>query len=319
MSNIKCRFSAILSLVLAFVLVLGMTPAAFAAEPSLEAGSYSIDASLSAFISAMGGVEFGNGLLTGATVNVDENGDASVTIGLATSQVTIYGVTCDTFIDATNSAPGYYQDGTSKTATYTLSDKTALNPNSESIHYVDTITVPVAVGTESVKMWMYVNSTVMGCQFGDGSGSGSSNTPGANTPYTAKLTLDWSSAEKIVEADKTSTQDANVSLVYQASGEYEVSIPATIQVDKSTLAAAYTVEATSFDIDDAAYVTVTAATDGVLTNDKGGTTTFTNTLADGKLKVTGDTLAGAVSVEKPSAHGTFQGSITFTIRYFSGE
>lgn len=322
MSNVNRRFSAILSLVLAFVMVLGMVPAAFAAETSLNAGTYEVDATLSCYVNAMGGVEFsdGYGLLKGTSVTVDEDGNTTITLNLGTtSGLSVYGVPCTAFIGI-DEAPGYYADGTvtKEGVTYTVSEDTVANASSE-VKYITSITLPVDTATSKYTLWVYLDSNVMGCQLGDGSGTGSSNQPGVATKHTSTLTIDWDSAEKVVEADETSTQNANVSLVYEASGEYTVSIPATINVDKSTMTASYNVAAESFDIDDAAYVTVTASTDGILTNGDGVTTTFTNTLADGQLKVTGDTLAGSVSVEAPSAHGTFEGTITFTIKYFAGK
>ena len=47
---------------------------------------------------------------------------------------------------------------------------------------------------------------------------------------------------------------------------------------------------------------------------------FTNTLAEGKLAKTGDTLAGEVAVtEAASNPGKYTGTIDFTINYFSGK
>lgn len=310
----RSLWGKIMSCVLAVAMLMSMSAvSAFAATPT-EAGNYTVDATLSCYVNAMGGVEFADGMYTGAKVTVDENGDAEITVGFTASQVTIYSVTCDTFVDATNSTPGYYdENGEVQTAEYTLSENTALNPNSESINYVNSMTFPVDVGTETVYLWIYVNSNVMGCQFGDGSGTGSSNQPGVSTSYKATLTIDWESAVKSVEPDKTSNQSANV------EGGYEVEIPATITVDATTKKGEYTVTAKNFVIGENAYVTVTASESGKLTNGS-DELAFTNTLAGGNLTKTGDTLAGTVEVTgSPSNPGKYTSTIDFVISYYAGE
>lgn len=166
-------------------------------------------------------------------------------------------------------------------------------------------------------MWLYLDSNVMGCQLGDGSGAGASNTPGVATKHTAKLTIDWGSAEKIVVADASSEQSANVE--YTVEGGYEVEIPATITVDAATKNGNYTVSAKNFVIGENAYVTVTASEGGKLTcgSDE---LAFTNTLASGNLTKTGDTLAGTVEViDSPSNTGKYTGTIDFVINYYAGE
>lgn len=337
MSIIKRSPSAILSLLLALVLVVSMVPAAFAAETTPAAGTYTVDVGLNLFCTAMGGVYFNKGLMTTetsvdestgtsygtATAVVDEEGNVALTLNFTKGSFSYMGISTDTALVASDATkPGFYaQDGSLNTedVSYTTSSMVLNSSNSgtKSIEALSSVTLNLDRVADSYTMWLYIDSCMMGVQFCDGTGTAGSNKPGESTPYTATLTVDWDFDGE--QADETSTQSANVSLVYEASGAYEVSIPATINVDKATMTASYTVEAKEFDIDDNAYVTVKAATDGILTNGDGDTTTFTNTLADGKLSVTGDTLAGTVSVEKPSAHGTFAGTITFTINYFSGK
>lgn len=301
MKNIR----SVLSLALVFILVLGMAPAAFAAE-TMETGTYELDAKLSCYVSAMGGVEFGAPLLTGATVTVDESGNASMTLSLSKSQVTIYGVTCDTFIDASASTPGYYVNGTRHNASYTKSRATALNPDNAAVHYVDSITFPVTPGTSTYYLYLYINSNVMGVQFGNGT----------ETSYKATLTIDWDSAAEIGES---SQQTATVIYNYTVGGTYEVSIPATITVAKDTGKGSYAVTAQNFDIASGAYVTVTTENGGTLTCGS-KSISFTNTLTDGQLKVSGDTLYGTVTVsETPSAEGVYTGTLNFVIKYFPGE
>lgn len=313
--------AALLTLVL---LGFGMV-SAFAAEVT------PVNASLSCYIHAMGGVEFGAPLLSGAQVEVEPDGSKTMTLFFTKSSVTIYGVTCDTFIDLspsfvtdTNGVPsgtlGFYEaDGTLNTAdvTYTLSTDTAQNPQQEQVHYVTSLTFPIREEQETYQLSLFVNSNVMGCQLGDGSGSGSSNTPGVATKHTAKLTIDWESAEKIVEASESTNQSATVE--YTVESGYEVEIPATITVDAATRKGSYSVTAQNFVIGEQAYVTVTASESGELTNGTDALA-FTNTLAEGQLKETGDTLAGTVEVtDAPSNPGKYTGTIDFVINYYAGE
>jgi hypothetical protein len=172
-----------------------------------------VDATLSCYVNAMGGVEFsdGYGLLTGTTVEITDDGAATATIHLGvTSGLSIYSVACNAFI-GTDEAPGYYKDGavTKENVTYTTSTDTAKNKDGE-VNYITSITFPVDTAVSEYTMWLYLDSNIMGCQLGDGSGTGSSNTPGVATAHTAKLTIDWDSAEKILEPSETTTQSATV-------------------------------------------------------------------------------------------------------------
>ena len=194
-------FRSVISLALAAVMLLSLPVASAAAgsSPNLGAGTYEIESSsLSLYVNAMGGIEFAQGIYQGASVTVDASGNAQLILRFGAGQVTIYSITVDTFVDPTDSAPGYYDgSGSVQEAAYTVSEDTALNPANESVRYVDSMTFPVSVGTgsETYHLWLYVNSNVMGVQFGDGSGSGSSNQPGVSTPYAATLTIDWDSVQ----------------------------------------------------------------------------------------------------------------------------
>ena len=70
---------------------------------------YEVDATLGAYIDAMGGVEFGEGLYKSATVTVLSEAEQRylLTMQVDKSQVTIYGVTCDTFIDPAATSTTY--------------------------------------------------------------------------------------------------------------------------------------------------------------------------------------------------------------------
>lgn len=281
---------------------------AFAAETKeLEAGKYTVDASLSCYVTAMGGVEFGAPLLTNTAVTVNEDGSAKFDLTFRKSSVTIYGITCDTFIDATaEGAVVNYKSGSEwKTADYTLSSDTALNPKNVAVNYVDSMSFTVPSLTDTYSLGLYVNSNVMGVMFG---GSDSAE-------KAATLTVDWNTAEKVKVADETSSQSANVK--YSVEGGYEVKIPAEITVDPTTKKAEYSVEAQKFVLENGAYVIVTADENGTLTNGS-NSLSFTNTLENGKLTKTGDKLNGTVTVtDNASAAGEYVGTIDFTINFFA--
>ncbi len=292
----------------AVMMVSSLGISAFAAESqSLDAGKYTVDSELSCYVTAMGGIEFGEPLLSKTKVTVNDDGTAKFDLSFTKSSVTIYGITCDTFIDSTaNGAVLNYKDGSEwKTAEYTLSDDTALNANNEAVHYVDSMSFTVSSLTDTYNLGMYVNSNVMGVQFG---GSDSEK-------YQATLTVDWSSAAEVKTADKTSSQSATVK--YSVGEGYEVSIPAEISVDTETKTGNYSIEAKNFVLPENAYVTVTANESGSLSNGK-DSLAFTNELASGNLKKTGDKLSGKVTVtDNPASAGEYSGTVDFTINYFA--
>lgn len=300
------KLAAVCTAAVMMVSFLGIS--AFAAEtPSLEAGKYTVDSDLSCYVTAMGGVEFGAPLLTKTEVTVNDDGTAKFDLSFTKSAVTIYGITCDTFIDSTvDGSVLNYQDGSEwKTAEYTLSSDTALNPSSEAVNYVDSMSFTVSSLSDTYNLGMYVNSNVMGVQFG---GSDSAK-------YQATLTVDWSSASEIKVADKTSSQSATVK--YNVEEGYEVKIPAEISVDTETKTASYSVEANKFVLPENAYVTVTASENGSRSNGK-DSLAFTNELASGNLTKTGDKLDGTVTVTgDPASAGEYTGTVDFTINYFA--
>lgn len=316
----KSLWGKIVSGVLAVAMLMSMSAVSALAATPTEAGTYNVDSTLSCYVNAMGGVEFsdGYGLMTGSTVEIADDGTAMLTINLGKSTgLSIYTVACTAFI-GTDEAPGYYKNGTvtKENVTYTTSTDTATSANGE-VNYITSITMPVDITTNEYSMWLYLNSNVMGCQLGDGTGTGASNNPGVATAHTAKLTIDWDSATRVAVADSTSNQSATVE--YTVEGGYEVVIPATITVDATTKKGNYTVEATNFVIGENAYVTVTANESGKLSNGS-DELAFTNELAEGQLKKDGDNLAGTVEVtENPTNPGKYTGTIDFVISYFKGE
>ena len=316
----KSLWGKIMSCVLAAAMLMSLSAvSAFAAAPA-EAGSYKVDAKLSCYVNAMGGIEFadGHGLLSGTTVTVADDGSAVATLSLGTTTgLSIYTVDCTAFIGV-DEAPGYYKDGavTKENVTYTVSTDTVANANGQ-VNYITSITMPVDTAVSEYTMWLYLDSNVMGCQLGDGTGKGSSNNPGVATAHTAKLTVDWDSAEKIAVADESSDRTATVE--YTVESGYEVEIPAVITVDAATSKGSYNVTARNFVLDEGAYVTVTADESGKLASGS-NELAFENTLEEGRLAKTGDTLAGEVTVtEAASNPGKYTGTINFTISYFSGK
>lgn len=320
MSKIKKRVSSLLSAVMALALMLcafGSTTAFAATE--LSAGEYTVDASLSCYVNAMGGIEFGEKLFSGMQVTVKEDGTRTATLNFKDdSSLVIYTVNAHCFINADKSPVGFYDaDGILNTTdvTCTKSSNSAPDSNGTQYNYLETMTFDLPSVSDTYTLYLYIDSQIMGVQFCDGNGTGASNNPNVATPYKAVLTVDWDSAVN----GSVSTQSANVVYDYTASGTYEVSIPATINVDKATKTGSYEVTAENFDISTDAYVTVTAESNGNLYCD-GKAVTFTNELSDGQLKVTGDKLDGTITVTgTPTVEGKYEGITNFTIKYISGK
>lgn len=175
----------------------------------LTEGTYYIDASLSCYINAMGGVEFGAPLLESSRVIVDADGSKKLMLEFTKSNVNIYSVSCDTFIDA---SPSYVTEtdgiksGTlgiygkngdldTERVEYTLSEDTAENAQKEQVHYVASVSFPIEEESETYNLCLFINSNVMGTQF-------------TMSGYPAVLSVDWSSVsleviEKETESEKT--------------------------------------------------------------------------------------------------------------------
>lgn len=187
---------AVLILAVAAILSLGLSACTTAEEP----GTYSVDARLSCFIPAMGGIEFGEPLLSSTEYTLSENGEMYITLRFVKSSVSIYSITCYTFVDAappatgiTNNSDipsgtiGYYDECgnlVTENVTYTLSTDTALNCVQEEVNYVDSVTFPISEKKDSYSLTLCINSQVMGAQF-------------TQDGYTASLTLDWDTLEAL--------------------------------------------------------------------------------------------------------------------------
>ncbi len=323
---------------------------AFADTADLEAGTYSADNTYSMYVNAMSGIEFTDDLYDGLEITVDENGDTYATLNFhkSTGAFSIYTVPVYHFINADKVTPGFYDaDGNvnTKDLTYTLSDAgdTLVDADDVEYQYVTSLTFPVEYGDEEIYLWVYVDSQIMGCQFCDGSGTAGSNTPGSATPYKALLSIDWDSLTLTSSADSSSGTDSSTggsssgadstttqstTITYtvedsgsgsgtEADGTFEVSIPASIEVDASSNDGSYTITAESMNIPSGAYVTVSADDSGELTYSS-YSLAFTNVLESGKLTAAGDSLNGTITVtDEAEQAGTYTGTIDFNINYFS--
>lgn len=175
---------------------------------SLSGKLETASASLSCYVTAMGGQEFGSAVYKGYTIKKNADETYSCTLKLGTGVGVIFTVPFKAFVDPTGTTdsgsaetiPGYYDtDGNlvtlEKGTGYTVSEtEEGIAPNLAHIKVVDSITFPVSKDKSEYKLWLYVNSNMMGVQFGDGSGNGGSNEPNVSTPYVGKFTLDWDKA-----------------------------------------------------------------------------------------------------------------------------
>ena len=163
--------------------------------PGFQKGTYEVEANLSCFVNAMGGVEFGAPLLERAEVTIGEDDKGVISLYFVKSSVTIYNVTCDTYIDP-NETLGYYdKDGNLQTElleiTMSSEEDLALNPNGESVSYLTSVSFPLDQITDTYQLALYINSNVMGTQFGVGD-------------YSATLKVDWSTVPEAVEGEVVS-------------------------------------------------------------------------------------------------------------------
>lgn len=171
-------------------------------------GSFSESpAMLDCFVDAMGGQQFGHAVFKGVSFK-NNNGNIEATLKLGTGVGVIYGIAFIAYIepsiksltDETYSTPKYYDtNGNLQDATYTTSStdfgvRNVLPITShqvEKVYVTDSMTFPVSKDKSEYNLWIYINSNVMGVQFCDGKGSGSSQQPNEATKYVGKLVIDW--------------------------------------------------------------------------------------------------------------------------------
>ncbi len=173
----------------------------------LTAGTYNVNATLSVYAPAMK-LDLAKGqpdkgekykpLVEGASVTVDKDGKIMLTVNFRKSYVKVFTIEANTFIDSRNSHPGYYDMGGKKQdAPFTLStDDTADDPAGQKVHYVTSMTFPVSKDKSVYFLWLYLNSSVMGAQSGDGKGDAGPNAPNQHSKYEGKFTVDWSTLTK---------------------------------------------------------------------------------------------------------------------------
>ena len=122
------------------------------------------------------------------------------------SQVTIYTMTCDTFIDTDLANAGtskgvkdgtigvYNEDGTLVTEGVEVRYSTGddyVTGSSGNVYYVKSVKLPIDSLRESYKLALYINSSVMGVQFCEPNETVSTGT------YSATLTLDLESGKGV--------------------------------------------------------------------------------------------------------------------------
>ncbi len=324
----------LIAVIFAMVMALSVcTMNVSAADSELDEGTYDVTSyvTLSCYINAMGGVEFAADTLEKAILSVDAEGNTTLKMELGYTSGNIYGTSFTAFIDATDVTPGYYDaNGDIQNAEYTLSTEKLTAPSDER-YYVNSMTFPVVEGQEENYLYLYINSNVMGCLFCDGSGEGGSSQTSTLTKYAGSLTINWdgiystyagSTGGSTEGAAKSEEQSSAVTYTYEgsstgATGAYEVSIPSTIAMGTST-SASYTVSLTSADLDENAYITVSAPKSGTLTSGD-ESLVFTNTLESQNLTTAGSSLSGSVALASEATQaGDYTGTLTFTISYFSG-
>lgn len=139
-------------------------------------------------------------ILKGTRATVDSDGNVMLTVQFIKSGVHVGTLPeVNTFIDPSNSRPGYYDmDGVKQDASYTISPEgdTATNPESKKVRYVTSMTFPANKGKSEYFLWIYINSSFMGAQFSDGKGTAGPNAPNEHSKYAGKLTVDWSTLTK---------------------------------------------------------------------------------------------------------------------------
>lgn len=173
----------------------------------LTAGTYNVNATLSVYAPAMK-LDLAKGqpdkgekykpLVEGASVTVDKDGKIMLTVNFRKSYVKVFTIEANTFIDPRNSTPGYYDmGGVKRDAPFTVStDDTADDPAGQKVHYVTSMTFPVSKDKSVYFLWLYLNSSVMGAQSGDGKGDAGPNAPNQHSKYEGKFTVDWSTLTK---------------------------------------------------------------------------------------------------------------------------
>ena len=135
-------------------------------------GTYDVDAELSCYVAAMGGIEFGKPLMTDTEYTLEEDGSETLTLYFTKSSVTIYSITCYTFIDPAPAGAGEPEEGQPENGTIGYYDGDTI--------VTEGVTYTITEKTDTYSLTLYINSNVMGVQF-------------TKDTYQATLTVDWDS------------------------------------------------------------------------------------------------------------------------------
>lgn len=176
------------------------------ADTGLEAGSYDVTASLKCYTSAMGGIDFGAGMVESAAIVVTESGDATLKLDLTPVTLTIYGQSVTVFVDD-STTPVYYDGSAWQNAGYAT--------------VVDSVAIPVAEAGESYNLALHISRY----QFGGPNASVTSK----GEKLEAVLSVDWSnvtfgSTSNGDEIDSSSGATSNVQKPTLESGTYAVDL-----------------------------------------------------------------------------------------------
>ncbi len=313
------KIRKILAALLCAVMLLGLLPVSASASNTFEAGGvYQLSGSLSCYVNAMGGIDFASGMLSGISVTVDNSGNAYMTINLGVNNGNIYSVNYIAFVDASYVAPGYYDESgvLHRNTTYTTSSNTATNSSGNAVHYVDSITFPVSTSNlkSTYYLYIYVESNVMGVQFCNGSGSGSSGQPGVLTPYVAQLSVDWGSmsAGAVKVGERTAAVSYTKEKTSYNEGEYLLQIPAVLSVDAADGTSVYQVIMLESELSENSGINVTVPDDEELT-DGSEIINAKLKLSDNVLSDAGGILTGVVILPDETVDGTWVGRTQFTV------
>lgn len=150
----------------------------------LEAGTYRLTASLSCWMSAMGGCDFGTDLLKNAVLTVGEDGTKTITVYLYdTVDVTMAYGTISAYAENSGEI-GYYNGSAWCTAEYTTGSGTSEEEGAYT--YLSSMTFPINAISNTYELAMCIGGT----QFGGESARMISD----GSVLAATLTIDWTKA-----------------------------------------------------------------------------------------------------------------------------
>lgn len=184
-------------------------------QPGEPLEGYPVEADLTCYTSAMGGIDFGDGMVTDAALSV-KDGKAALTVALAPASFTIYGQSIQVSVDNTTD-PLYYDGQAWTKLAYTTAQA------SDGTVYVDRITIPVTKAVDTCQLGLHISRY----QFGGPDASSTSD----GSKLEAVLNLTWSDEAKAALEDLILALDqTQVSLTAPKSGEEAVTATVTATV-----------------------------------------------------------------------------------------